>query len=148
MFHILLQTFFFPWLCKLPDISSSFRRFDQEDAHEFLQCFLDRLESSCTVSKTKDMTMSLSDDNFVKQGFGGRLVSKVRIQDFPIYIWFFNFIILIVLVIFLETNFVLWWILIIVLHNNLYSFKISYSLSSKLTVRLDCQEGQKGKDYV
>ncbi|KAM7530986.1 hypothetical protein LguiB_034396 [Lonicera macranthoides] len=59
-------------------ISSSFCRFDQEDAHEFLQCFLDRLESSCNVSKIKDMTMSLSDDNFVKQAFGGRLVSKLR----------------------------------------------------------------------
>jgi ubiquitin C-terminal hydrolase len=52
-------------------ISSSFCRYEQEDAHEFLQCFLDRLESCSTHSNAKD-------DNFVKQGFGGRLISRLR----------------------------------------------------------------------
>lgn len=58
--------------------SSSFRRYRQEDAHEFLQCFLDRLESCCNGSKTEHTTLSLQDDNFVKQGFGGCLISKLR----------------------------------------------------------------------
>uniref|UniRef100_A0A5B7AVI3 Ubiquitin carboxyl-terminal hydrolase n=1 Tax=Davidia involucrata TaxID=16924 RepID=A0A5B7AVI3_DAVIN len=58
--------------------SSSFRRFQQEDAHEFLQCLLDRLDSCCIDSKTKDTTLSSQDNNFVKQVFGGRLISKLR----------------------------------------------------------------------
>ncbi|KAA8525877.1 hypothetical protein F0562_007732 [Nyssa sinensis] len=57
--------------------SSSFRRYQQEDAHEFLQCLLDRLDSCFIDSKTKDTTLS-SQDNFVKQVFGGRLISKLR----------------------------------------------------------------------
>ncbi|GER34669.1 ubiquitin carboxyl-terminal hydrolase [Striga asiatica] len=48
---------------------SCFKRFQQEDAHEFLQCFLDRLES-CHVSSHSN--------NMVKQIFGGRLVSKLK----------------------------------------------------------------------
>ncbi|KAG8374615.1 hypothetical protein BUALT_Bualt10G0013900 [Buddleja alternifolia] len=52
-------------------ISSSFERFQQEDAHEFLQCFLDRL-GSCHDSEQKER------DNLVKQVFGGRLVSKLK----------------------------------------------------------------------
>ncbi|GER43696.1 ubiquitin carboxyl-terminal hydrolase [Striga asiatica] len=49
--------------------SSGFKRFQQEDAHEFLQCFLERLES-CNVSSESD--------NVVNQIFGGRLVSKLK----------------------------------------------------------------------
>ncbi|KAK3041587.1 hypothetical protein RJ639_000721 [Escallonia herrerae] len=58
--------------------SSGFLRYQQEDAHEFLQCFLDRLDSCCTDSKARDKTLSVPNGNFVKQGFGGRLVSKLR----------------------------------------------------------------------
>ncbi|XP_076940736.1 ubiquitin carboxyl-terminal hydrolase 20-like [Bidens hawaiensis] len=62
-----------PWkfVDNLTYFSSSFLRYQQEDAHEFLQCFLDRLESCLTNIKTKD-------DNFVKQVFGGRVISKLR----------------------------------------------------------------------
>ncbi|PHT39082.1 hypothetical protein CQW23_22655 [Capsicum baccatum] len=55
-----------PW--KLVDnlsyFSSGFRKYQQEDAHKFLQCFLNRLESEC--------------NDIVQQVFGGRLVSKLR----------------------------------------------------------------------
>ncbi|KAL0329076.1 UNVERIFIED_CONTAM: Ubiquitin carboxyl-terminal hydrolase 20 [Sesamum radiatum] len=56
--------------------SSNFQSFQQEDAHEFLQCFLDRLES-CHDSKRKGCLSSQS-DNIVKQVFGGRIVSKLK----------------------------------------------------------------------
>ncbi|XP_058191335.1 ubiquitin carboxyl-terminal hydrolase 20-like [Rhododendron vialii] len=68
-----------PWRLfdNLNYISSDFRRFQQEDAHEFLQCLLDRLESCCTYSKTRD-TCSSEDENLVKRVFGGRLISKLQ----------------------------------------------------------------------
>ncbi|XWS38755.1 hypothetical protein CRYUN_Cryun19dG0157400 [Craigia yunnanensis] len=57
-------------------ISSCFQRYQQEDAHEFLQCLLDRLESCCLDSKTKN-DLSSPDDCLVKKVFGGRLVSSL-----------------------------------------------------------------------
>ncbi|KAM0015676.1 putative ubiquitinyl hydrolase 1 [Helianthus debilis subsp. tardiflorus] len=69
-----------PW--KLVDnlryFSSSFQRYQQEDAHEFLQCFLDKLESSLSNSKTKEDSSSSQSNNLVKQVFGGRVISKLR----------------------------------------------------------------------
>ncbi|KAK4389922.1 Ubiquitin carboxyl-terminal hydrolase 21 [Sesamum angolense] len=67
-----------PWnlVNNLSYFSSNFQRFQQEDAHEFLQCFLDRLES-CHDSKRKGCLSSQS-DNIVKQVFGGRIVSKLK----------------------------------------------------------------------
>ncbi|KZV47057.1 ubiquitin carboxyl-terminal hydrolase 20-like [Dorcoceras hygrometricum] len=55
---------------------ASFQRFQQEDAHEFLQCFLERLES-CHDLKLKDCKNPKS-VNFVRQVFGGSLVSKLK----------------------------------------------------------------------
>ncbi|KAK6140653.1 hypothetical protein DH2020_025602 [Rehmannia glutinosa] len=49
--------------------SSSFQKHQQEDAHEFLQCFLDKLESCHDSSQSH---------NIVKQVFGGRLVSQLK----------------------------------------------------------------------
>ncbi|XP_076908427.1 ubiquitin carboxyl-terminal hydrolase 20-like [Bidens hawaiensis] len=69
----------YPWkfIKNLSYFSSSFRRYQQEDAHEFLQCFLDRLESSFNILETKD-DGSTQTDNLVKQVFGGRVISKLR----------------------------------------------------------------------
>ncbi|KAL3497801.1 hypothetical protein ACH5RR_040533 [Cinchona calisaya] len=68
-----------PWkfVSNLNYFSSSFRRFQQEDAHEFLQCFLDKLESCCGYIKLNDIVHSES-DNIVKQVFGGRLISMLQ----------------------------------------------------------------------
>ncbi|XP_009765253.1 ubiquitin carboxyl-terminal hydrolase 20-like [Nicotiana sylvestris] len=68
-----------PWkfVNNLSYFSSTFHRFQQEDAHEFLQCFLDKLEQCCDVSRPKG-SPTLETENFVKQAFGGRLVSKLR----------------------------------------------------------------------
>ncbi|XP_052208782.1 ubiquitin carboxyl-terminal hydrolase 21-like isoform X2 [Diospyros lotus] len=59
-------------------ISCNFQRSQQEDAHEFLQCLLDRLETCCTCSMMKDAALPLADENLVKQVFGGRLLSKLQ----------------------------------------------------------------------
>ncbi|XP_071693543.1 ubiquitin carboxyl-terminal hydrolase 21-like isoform X2 [Rutidosis leptorrhynchoides] len=69
-----------PWkfVDNLSYFSSSFKRFQQEDAHEFLQCFLDRLESSLNNLKSKDVALCSQNSNLVKQVFGGRVISKLR----------------------------------------------------------------------
>ncbi|GKC91660.1 ubiquitin carboxyl-terminal hydrolase 20-like protein [Tanacetum coccineum] len=69
-----------PWKLfdNLSYFSSSFQKYQQEDAHEFLQCFLDRLESSLTNLKVKDDALPSVSDNLVKQVFGGRVISKLR----------------------------------------------------------------------
>lgn len=58
----------------LNQFSSSFERYQQEDAHEFLQCFLNKLED-CLLDLEKH---NLQIGNLVKQVFGGRLVSRLR----------------------------------------------------------------------
>ncbi|KAJ6712066.1 UBIQUITIN CARBOXYL-TERMINAL HYDROLASE 20 [Salix purpurea] len=62
----------------LNNISSNFCRYQQEDAHEFLQCLLERLERHCLDSSLTDDSASSHDKNIVEQVFGGRLVSKLR----------------------------------------------------------------------
>ncbi|GMI63903.1 hypothetical protein HRI_000059600 [Hibiscus trionum] len=58
-------------------ISPSFQRYRQEDAHEFFQCLLNRLESCCSDLKLKDDCLSSPDVCLVKKVFGGRLVSRL-----------------------------------------------------------------------
>ncbi|XP_061374906.1 ubiquitin carboxyl-terminal hydrolase 16-like [Gastrolobium bilobum] len=60
----------------LNHFSSVFRRYQQEDAHEFLQCALDKLER-CFLDLKKS-NISFEDDNLVEKVFGGRLISKLR----------------------------------------------------------------------
>ncbi|XP_015160908.1 ubiquitin carboxyl-terminal hydrolase 20-like [Solanum tuberosum] len=54
----------------LRDFSPDFDWYQQEDAHEFLQCFLNKLEYCCYNLEPQD--------NIVKEAFGGRFVSKLR----------------------------------------------------------------------
>ncbi|KAM5573395.1 ubiquitin carboxyl-terminal hydrolase 21 [Rosa sericea] len=62
----------------LNHFSSYFRRYQQEDAHEFLQCFLDKLERSWLDSEKKNEASSCKDKNLVNRVFGGSLISKLR----------------------------------------------------------------------
>lgn len=58
----------------LNQLSSDFQRHQQEDAHELLQCLLDKLDRSCNNLSTDETNSSL-----VNQLFGGRLVSKLKV---------------------------------------------------------------------
>ncbi|CAL5188496.1 unnamed protein product [Lathyrus oleraceus] len=60
----------------LRHFSSMFTRHQQEDAHEFMQCALDKLDS-CFLSLKKN-DPSFEGENIVNKVFGGSLVSKLR----------------------------------------------------------------------
>ncbi|CAK8540370.1 unnamed protein product [Lathyrus sativus] len=60
----------------LRHFSSMFRRHQQEDAHEFMQCALDKLDSCFLSLKKNDPTFE--GENVVNKVFGGSLVSKLR----------------------------------------------------------------------
>ncbi|XP_019422736.1 PREDICTED: ubiquitin carboxyl-terminal hydrolase 20-like isoform X2 [Lupinus angustifolius] len=55
--------------------SSSFTRYQQEDAHEFMQSALDKLDW-CFLN-LKENNKSFEDANLVEKIFGGRLISKL-----------------------------------------------------------------------
>uniref|UniRef100_A0A7N0U042 Ubiquitin carboxyl-terminal hydrolase n=1 Tax=Kalanchoe fedtschenkoi TaxID=63787 RepID=A0A7N0U042_KALFE len=59
--------------------SSDFVRYRQEDAHEFLQCLLDKLEKYPMCSL--DLFSVTPSDNLVKQVFGGSLISMLRCSE-------------------------------------------------------------------
>ncbi|XP_068635464.1 ubiquitin carboxyl-terminal hydrolase 21-like isoform X2 [Aristolochia californica] len=61
----------------LNHISPTFVKYRQEDAHEFLQCMLDRLHLHCTDLIMQEQEQP-SKESFVKQLFGGCLKSQVR----------------------------------------------------------------------
>ncbi|KAL0889318.1 hypothetical protein Bca101_013301 [Brassica carinata] len=61
--------------------SSNFQINHQEDAHEFLQSVLDKLDKCCLEPGSRDnnpASVSSQDVNIVHHVFGGRLVSKLR----------------------------------------------------------------------
>ncbi|KAJ4953017.1 hypothetical protein NE237_029849 [Protea cynaroides] len=62
----------------LSNLSSSFARFQQEDAHEFLQCLLDRLDTCSLDHNSQNQNLSPQEDGIVKQIFGGRFRSQLR----------------------------------------------------------------------
>ncbi|KAL1192861.1 Ubiquitin carboxyl-terminal hydrolase 21 [Cardamine amara subsp. amara] len=62
----------------LNHFSSDFQINHQEDAHEFLQSFLDKLERCCLDPKNMPGSISNQDFNIVDHVFGGRLMSTLR----------------------------------------------------------------------
>lgn len=70
----------YSFLNNLNYFSADFRRYQQEDAHEFLQAFLDKLERCCFEDPSSD-SLSSQDVNLVQRIFGGRLVSQLRCCD-------------------------------------------------------------------
>ncbi|XP_021886853.1 ubiquitin carboxyl-terminal hydrolase 21-like [Carica papaya] len=62
----------------LNKFSPFFQKYQQEDAHEFLQSILDKLERCCLDSEKKDDSLSSHDINIVEQVFGGRLLSRLQ----------------------------------------------------------------------
>ncbi|KAK9667835.1 hypothetical protein RND81_13G014200 [Saponaria officinalis] len=62
----------------LNHISSDFRRYQQEDAHEFLQCLLDKIDSHWFTHEVNADEASSSHDSLMKQVFGGRLLSQLH----------------------------------------------------------------------
>ncbi|XP_021886852.1 ubiquitin carboxyl-terminal hydrolase 21-like [Carica papaya] len=62
----------------LDKFSSFFQKYQQEDAHEFLQSILDKLEQCCFDVKKMDDSLSSHDINIVEQVFGGRLLSRLQ----------------------------------------------------------------------
>ncbi|CAL0311817.1 unnamed protein product [Lupinus luteus] len=63
----------------LIDFSSSFSSYQQEDAHEFMQCALDKLDRR--FLDLKENNKSFDDVNLVDNIFGGRLLSKLRCSN-------------------------------------------------------------------
>ncbi|XP_062073616.1 ubiquitin carboxyl-terminal hydrolase 20-like [Humulus lupulus] len=61
----------------LNHFSTSFMRYQQEDAHEFLQCFLDKLER-CFLNFNKEEKTTPPIENLVQKVFGGRLISRLQ----------------------------------------------------------------------
>ncbi|KAK6934982.1 Peptidase C19, ubiquitin carboxyl-terminal hydrolase [Dillenia turbinata] len=59
--------------------SSSFHRYQQEDAHEFLQSILDRLESCCLDIKRQNKGCP-PEESIVSKIFGGRLLSQFQLR--------------------------------------------------------------------
>ncbi|KAF4354930.1 hypothetical protein F8388_013879 [Cannabis sativa] len=53
-------------------------KYNQEDAHEFLQCFLDKLEMCFLTPKTGEISLNPPVDNLVQKVFGGRLISRLQ----------------------------------------------------------------------
>ncbi|KAF9613933.1 hypothetical protein IFM89_013180 [Coptis chinensis] len=61
------------------------KRYEQEDAHEFLQCLLDKLDSCSIVdvsAKDEESASYVQDSSLVNKIFGGRVQSK-RSADLP-----------------------------------------------------------------
>ncbi|KAE9613302.1 hypothetical protein Lal_00027379 [Lupinus albus] len=70
-----------PWklVKNLSYFSSSFSRYQQEDAHEFMQCALDKLDRR--FLDLKENSKSFEGVNLVDNIFGGRLLSKLRCSN-------------------------------------------------------------------
>lgn len=73
------MNWFYPYTTT--DFSPDFQINHQEDAHEFLQSFLDKLERCCLDRRNKPDSTTSQDVNVVDNVFGGRLMSRVRKVD-------------------------------------------------------------------
>ncbi|KAI3890672.1 hypothetical protein MKX03_001946 [Papaver bracteatum] len=62
----------------LGNISSSFHRYQQEDAHEFLQCLLDKIDTGCCEMDMQVSSALPQKNSFIESIFGGRLKSQLK----------------------------------------------------------------------
>ncbi|XP_057816121.2 ubiquitin carboxyl-terminal hydrolase 20 isoform X2 [Cryptomeria japonica] len=62
----------------LSNLSSSFEKYQQEDAHEYMHCLLEALHKSTLSPKAAQACLLLQGDSFVKELFGGRLRSQIK----------------------------------------------------------------------
>lgn len=72
-----------PWglVNNLSNMSTSFQRWDQEDAHEYMHCLLEDLHNCALGPEPSNPYLSFEEDTFIKNIFGGCLRSQIKCMN-------------------------------------------------------------------